>query len=156
MLFLGPRVRRADPDRRGDRPPLTLIYWLVEALRIYDHDVGATVPALPAVIHDGPPEGVHMPGPSFRPFLGAVGATMLMLGLVFGEWLLLAGVIALVVTLVGWLVDAVKEYRKTEEADTTGHLENIPEPQTPGLLMVASRRPARRRRGHPGGVGAPA
>lgn len=77
-----------------------------------------------------------MPGPSFRPFLGAVGATMLMLGLVFGEWLLLAGVIALVVTLVGWLVDAVKEYRKTEEADTTGHLENIPAPRTPGLLLV--------------------
>lgn len=116
--------------------PITLLYWLVEALRVYDHDVGGTAPALPAVVHDGPPPGVHMPGPSFRPFLGAVGATMLMLGLVFGEWLLLVGVIALVVTLVGWLVDAVKEYRKTEEADTTGHLENIPAPQTPGLLLV--------------------
>jgi hypothetical protein len=116
--------------------PVTLLYWLVEALRVYDHDLGETAPALPAVIHDGPPAGVHMPGPSFRPFLGAVGTTMLMLGLVFGEWLLLVGVIALVVTLVGWLVDAVKEYRKTEEADTTGHLENIAAPRTPGLLLV--------------------
>ena len=63
---------------------LTLLYWLAEALHIYDHDLGATSPALPAVVHDGPPPGVHMPGPSFRPFLGALGATMLMLGLVFG------------------------------------------------------------------------
>ena len=78
---------------------------------------GGAAPPLPAVVHDGPPPGVHMPGPSFRPFLGAVGATMLMLGLVFGEWLLVAGVIALVVTLFGWLVDARKEYGKIVEAD---------------------------------------
>ena len=30
-------------------------------------------PDLPVVVHDGPPPGVHLPGPSFRPFLGAVG-----------------------------------------------------------------------------------
>jgi hypothetical protein len=116
---------------------LTLLYWLYEAIRVYDHDVGAAAPALPAVVHEGPPEGVHMPGPSFRPILGAIGATMLMLGLVFGEWLLAVGVIALVVTLVGWLVDARKEYVKVEEADHTGHLENIPAPRTPSLLLVA-------------------
>jgi plastocyanin len=116
---------------------LTLIYWLAEALRTYDHDIGDTVPALPAVVHDGPPPGVHMPGPSFRPFLGAVGTGMLFLGLVFGGWLLAAGVIALILTLVGWLVDATKEYRKTEEADTTGHLENIPAPRTPRALLWA-------------------
>jgi plastocyanin len=114
---------------------LTLLYWLAEALRTYDHDIGDTVPALPAEVHTGPPPGVHMPGPSFRPFLAAVGATMLFLGLVFGGWLLAAGVIALVLTLVGWLVDSVKEYRKTEEADLTGHLENIPAPRAPRALL---------------------
>ena len=87
---------------------LTLLYWLAEGIRIYDHDVGSTVPALPAAIHDGPPPGVHMPGPSFRPILGAIGMAMLMAGLVFGGWLLLAGVLALILTLVGWLVDAVE------------------------------------------------
>jgi plastocyanin len=116
---------------------LTLLYWLAEALRTYDHDIGDTVPALPAVVHDGPPPGVHMPGPSFRPFLGAVGTAMLFLGLVFGGWLLAVGVIALILTLVGWLVDATKEYRKTEEADLTGHLENIPAPRTPRALLWA-------------------
>ena len=61
-----------------------------------------------------------------------------MLGLVFGEWVLAAGVIALISTLVGWLIDAVKEYRKTVEADTTGHLENIPEPQVAAAAVDAS------------------
>ncbi|HSH33475.1 MAG TPA: cytochrome c oxidase subunit 4, partial [Actinomycetota bacterium] len=114
---------------------LTLLYWLAEALRTYDHDIGDTVPDLPAVVHDGPPAGVHMPGPSFRPFLGALGTAVLMLGLVFGGWVLAAGVITLILTLVGWLIDAVKEYRKTVEADTTGHLENIPAPRTPKVLL---------------------
>lgn len=115
---------------------LTLLYWLAEALHIYDHDLGATAPALPAVVHEGPPPGVHMPGPSFRPFLGALGTAMLMLGLVFGGWLLAVGFIALVATLLGWLVDARHEYVKTEEADRTGHLENIPAPRTPSLLLA--------------------
>ena len=53
-----------------------------------------------------------MPGPSFRPFLGAFGVFLLFLGLVFGGWLLVAGVIALIATLVGWLIDARKEYRR--------------------------------------------
>lgn len=115
---------------------VTLLYWLMEALRVYDHDIGPTATTLPAVVHAGPPAGVHMPGPSFRPFLGALGVGLLMLGLVFGEWLLAVGLIALVVTLVGWLVDARKEFVKTVEADTTGHLENIPPPQTPRRLLA--------------------
>ena len=116
---------------------LTLLYWLREALRIYDREVGETVPQVPARIDDTPPPGVHMPGPSFRPFLGALGTFLLLLGLVFGQWLLLAGVIALILTLVGWLVDALKEYDKTIEADQTGHLENIPRPRVPKALLWA-------------------
>ena len=117
---------------------LTLLYWLTESVRIFDHDLGLmTRTELPVAVHDGPPAGVHLPGPSFRPFLGAVGTGMLMLGLVFGGWLLAAGVIALVATLIGWLVDARKEYVKAEEADTTGHLQALPAPRTPSLLLAA-------------------
>lgn len=115
---------------------LTLLYWLAEGLRIYDHDVEPTVTALPARIETGPPPGVHMPGPSFRPILGALGTALLFLGLVFGGWLLAVGVFALVVGLIGWLFDARKEYVKTVEADRTGHLENIPEPNTPSRLFA--------------------
>jgi plastocyanin len=116
---------------------VTLLYWLAEGLRIYDHDNGPTGSTLPAVIDAGPPPGVHMPGPSWRPFLGAVGVFLLLLGLVFGGWLLAVGVIALIATLVGWLTDAVQEYRRTVEADTTGHLESGPAPGTPSRLLAA-------------------
>ena len=75
-------------------------------MRNYDHDIGPTARRSRRSIHDGPPPGVHMPGPSWRPFLGAFGLFALLLGLVFGGWLLAAGVIALISTLVGWLVDA--------------------------------------------------
>ncbi|HET7168432.1 MAG TPA: cytochrome c oxidase subunit 4 [Candidatus Limnocylindrales bacterium] len=136
LLFLGIVFGGALLAVGGIALAVTLLYWLGEALRLYDHDVEPSTAGAVAVIHDGPPPGVHMPGPSFRPFLGAVGASLLMLGLVFGEWLLAVGVIALVATLLGWLIDARKEYSKTVEADSTGHLENIPPPRTPGRLLV--------------------
>jgi plastocyanin len=115
---------------------LTLLYWLAEGLRIYDHDNEPTTTSLPARIETGPPPGVHVPGPSFRPILGALGVALLFLGLVFGGWLLAVGVLALVVTLIGWLFDARKEYVKTVEADRTGHLENIAAPDPPSRLLA--------------------
>ena len=115
---------------------LTLLYWLAEGLRIYDHDIEPTTTVLPATVHAGPPPGVHVPGPSFRPILGALGTALLLLGLVFGGLLLAVGVIALVAALIGWLADARKEYLKTVEADKTGHLENIPTPHTPTRLLT--------------------
>ena len=70
---------------------LTLLYWLAEGLRIYDHDIAPTATVLPGRHHAGPPPGVHVPGPSWRPIVGALGTALLFLGLVFGEWLLAAG-----------------------------------------------------------------
>ena len=115
---------------------LTLLYWLAEGLRLYDRDIGPTAPELPAEIHEGPPPGVHMPGPSWRPFFGAFGVFALFLGLVFGGWLLAVGVIALITTLVGWLTDAVLDYRRVVEAETTGHIDNGPPPGTPRRMFT--------------------
>jgi plastocyanin len=115
---------------------LTLLYWLAEGLRIYDHDIESTRTTLPARVDTSPPPGVHLPGPSFRPILGALGTALLLLGLVFGGLLLAVGILALVLGLIGWLFDARKEYVKTIEADRTGHLENIPAPQTPSRLFA--------------------
>lgn len=112
---------------------LTLLYWGREAIREFDR--ATHVETIPAVVHPGPPPGVHVPGPSFRPLLGAIGTAALMAGLVAGGWVLAAGVIILVVTLIGWLADARAEYVKTEEADRTGHLENIPAPGWPRRLL---------------------
>lgn len=108
---------------------LTLLLWFREAIRDYDHIDGAQ--RLPAVVHPGPPPGVHMPGPSIRPFMGALGSAALLGGLVVGGWVLILAVVFLVYTLIGWLVDFTAEYRKVEEADSTGHLENIPARRLP-------------------------
>ena len=116
---------------------LTLLYWLAEGLRLYDRDIAPTATVLPVRLTEGPPPGVHMPGPSFRPLLGALGVALLFLGLVFGGWLLAVGVVALVAGLVGWLADARREYVKTVEADRTGHLENPPAPGTPSRLFAS-------------------
>jgi plastocyanin len=108
---------------------VTLLAWFREAIRDYDHL--ETAQRLPAVIHEGPPPGVHMPGPSIRPLLGALGSAALLGGLVVGGWVLILAVVFLVWTLLGWLVDFTAEYRKVEEADHTGHLENIPPRRLP-------------------------
>ncbi len=113
-----------------------LLYWLREAIVIYDRDIEQTGPQLPAVTHQGPPEGVHMPGPSFRPLLASLGMALLFAGLVFGGWILAVGVLALIVSLLGWLRDARGEYAKVEEADRTGHLQNLPDPRMPSTLLA--------------------
>ena len=108
---------------------ITLLIWFREAIRDYNHlepARGAAAQRLPAVVHQGPPPGVHMPGPSIRPLMGALGTAALLGGLVIGGWVLVLAVVFLVWTLIGWLVDFSAEYRKVEEADRTGHLENVP------------------------------
>jgi plastocyanin len=113
---------------------LTLLYWGRLALQDYDH-IADEHPQLPAVIHPGPPPGVHMPGPSFRPFTAALAVGVLFAGLVFGGWLLGLGVLVTIVTLLGWLNDARKEYRHVVEADRTGHIENEPAPGWPKAVL---------------------
>lgn len=113
---------------------LTLLYWGREGLTDYDH-VADDHPALPAVVHDGPPPGVHMPGPSFRPILASLGVAVLFAGLVFGGWVLAVGLLFTITALLGWLNDARKEYRQVVRADQTGHLENEPAPGWPKVVL---------------------
>jgi plastocyanin len=114
---------------------LTLLYWGREALRDYDGiPAGAgqpvTVGMLPAPTGT-PPEGVHIPPPSFRPLLVAVAMTILVAGLIVGGWLILVGFAAIVITGIGWLLDARKEYVAVERADHTGHLDMGGSPSWP-------------------------
>lgn len=114
----------------------TLVLWGREAMRDYSHL--EPVETLPAVIRE-PPPGVHMPGPSIRPFMGALGVSALFGGLIAGGLVLVISVLFLIWTLLGWLIDFRAEYAKTEEADATGHLENIPDRRLPirGLQLFA-------------------
>jgi len=45
-------------------------------------------------------------------------------------------VIALITTLIGWLTDAILDYRRVVEAESTGHIENGPPPATPRRLFT--------------------
>jgi plastocyanin len=111
-----------------------LLYWGREASREYD---ALEVPtALPAIVHAGPPAGVHIPGPSFRPFLLALAAAVMVVGGVLNVSIFMGGVAMLVVALLGWLSDARAEYRETVRADASGHLENIPAPRFPTGTLV--------------------
>nr|MBA2382929.1 hypothetical protein [Chloroflexota bacterium] len=114
---------------------LTLLYWGREGLVDYDHVAGHH-PQLPPTVHEGPPAGVHMPGPSFRPILASLGLTILFLGLVFPGPVLAVGLAFLIVALLGWLNDARKEYRQVVRADVSGHLENEPAPGWPKTLLT--------------------
>ncbi len=113
---------------------LTLLYWGREGLTDYDH-VADDHPALPGVVHTGPPPGVHMPGPSFRPILASLGVAVLFAGLVFGGWVLAVGLLFTITALLGWLNDARKEYKQVVRADSTGHLENEPAPSWPKTVL---------------------
>lgn len=115
---------------------LSLLYWGREGLVEYDH-VAGTHPRLPAIVHPGPPPGVHMPGPSFRPILASLGVAVVFAGLVYGGWVLPVGLAFTIVSLLGWLNDARKEYRQVVRADVTGHLENEPAPSWPRTLLAA-------------------
>jgi plastocyanin len=121
-----------------------LLYWGREALHEYELLEPPT--QLPAVVHAGPPPGVHIPAPSFRPFLAAIATFALLGGLVaMGEAqpandqrppaVVLVAVLILAWSLVGWLRDARLEYVETAKADRTGHLEALHAPGWPKATL---------------------
>jgi plastocyanin len=120
---------------------ITLLYWGREALRDYDRlpdaaTGAAAVGALPAPATQ-PPPGVHAPAPSFRPLLVAISMTILVGGLIVGGWALILGAVAVLISGVGWLLDARREYRAVVDADRTGHLETGDAPSWPKATFAA-------------------
>jgi hypothetical protein len=63
------------------------------------------------------PAGIHMPGPSFAPLLAAVGAFFLVFGVVAGGIWLAVGALILVVTLLYW---GREEMRNFDHATVSG------------------------------------
>ncbi len=71
------------------------------------------------------PAGIHMPGPSFAPFLAAFGAFMLLFGLFSGGIWLWIGVTVLVITLLYWGREAVRDFEHVAHGSAAlvaGHL----------------------------------
>jgi plastocyanin len=84
----------------------------------------------------GPPEGVHLPPPSLLPLLVSAGAAVMLFGVAVGLEFALLGTLMTALALIGWLLDAGREYRATAEADATGHLVNPAPRKTPTVAIA--------------------
>jgi len=56
-----------------------------------------------------PGEEIHLPGPSLQPLLVTVGITLALIGVTFSIWLVIAGTILTVVTIVRWVADVRRD-----------------------------------------------
>ena len=121
---------------------LALVAWGREAVREYDALGAGSAMALRAddaaatTAPSGPPEGVHLPPPSLLPLLVSAGAAVMLFGVAIGLEFALLGMLMTALALVGWLLDAGREYRAAAEADSTGHLVN-PTPQKTPRVAIA-------------------
>jgi plastocyanin len=98
------------------------------ALRVDDAPAAAAL--------SGPPEGVHLPPPSLLPLLVSAGSAVMLFGVAVGLEFALLGTLMTALAMIGWLVDAGREYRATTEADSTGHLVN-PTPRKAPTVAIA-------------------
>jgi hypothetical protein len=57
-------------------------------------------------------EEIHLPGPSWYPAAYGVAGLVLMLGLVMNRNMLVAGIVLVVLTTIGWAVESVRDYRR--------------------------------------------
>ena len=121
---------------------LALVAWGREAVREYDALGAGSAMALRAddaaatTAPSGPPEGVHLPPPSLLPLLVSAGAAVMLFGVAVGLEFALLGTLMTALALIGWLLDAGREYRATAEADTTGHLVNPTPRKTPTVAIA--------------------
>jgi plastocyanin len=68
------------------------------------------------------PAGIHMPGPSFAPLLAAVGGFFLVFGTVAGGIWLWVGVAILVITLLYWGREEMRDYGRMRTAGAAGQI----------------------------------
>ena len=115
-----------------------IVAWLIftawQWRRAADRNRPRVTPPLAA---GAPPPGVHLPGPSRWPFVVPVGAALLLFAfalpqrdasgatvLPFNGLLLVAGMIVTAIGVTGWLMDAMREWRRTARAEAgTAHAE---------------------------------
>jgi hypothetical protein len=67
---------------------------------------------LPGAHEEHEDEEIHLPGPSWFPAAYGVAFLVLVLGLVLDTRVLVAGVVLIVLTTIGWGMESVKDYRR--------------------------------------------
>src|SRR5215218_6625419 len=105
-----------------------VIAWLAFTALQWRRAAAPNRSRVPAPLRSGaPPPGIHMPGPSRWPFVVPIGAAILLFSFVlvprddqnnplqpFNVPLLVIGLIVTIVAILGWLRDAMREWRDTE------------------------------------------
>ena len=113
--------------------------WFLVTMRKYA-TVGPRRRA-PARVEPLTPANVHMPGGSSAPILVAFGAGALFLGMVLGGLALWIGVAILVITLLAWFREAMRDYDHIEPTQQLPALiHEGPPPLTPFRLRRSSRK----------------
>jgi plastocyanin len=100
---------------------LALVGWLWDARKEYDaveagdHHLLLAPETAGRTAYDGTlPPGIHLPAPSAWPFFAPIGLFFTFLGLVLGPVLIIAGLLMAFIAMIGWLLDAGREYRDVE------------------------------------------
>jgi plastocyanin len=114
-----------------------------------------------------PPPGVHMPGPSRWPFVAPIGAALLLFAFAlppkdasgnatgpFNIQLLALGLIVLLISIAGWLYDAMREWRAVAQPGT-GHGTAVTAGAHASMALVPAATAAARRPGAFGAAAAP-
>jgi hypothetical protein len=100
-----------------------------------------------------PPPGVHLPGPSRWPFVVPIGAALLLFGFALtpkdaaGNVLapvnvpiFVVGLIVTLIAVAGWLLDAMREWRRTAVPETDAHVSSAvalaPETASPARRLT--------------------
>jgi len=85
----------------------------------------AVIPGAPAsapMEHGEPPEGVHMPSPSWWPVYASLAAFFGLLGIVVNLALLVTGIVLAILAAVGWYIDSYRELRVAEGLTPRPHV----------------------------------
>ncbi|MFV2063246.1 MAG: hypothetical protein ACC726_06995 [Chloroflexota bacterium] len=82
-----------------------------------------------------PPEGMHLPGPSAWPFLAPVGLLFLVAGLIFGVAMMAGGLIMATIAVIGWLLDADREFDDLQEHGHPSQADRDPQKAWPRRLI---------------------
>lgn len=102
---------------------LAFVGWLIDARKEYDATAAGDhhlvlveeTPGTKAPVEI--PEGIHLPPPSPWPFFAPIGLFFMFLGLVLGPVMIVGGLAMGLIAMIGWLLDAGREYREVAEGE---------------------------------------
>ena len=120
---------------------IALVGWFMDARKEYDATEAGDhhlvlVPETEGVhVEPAIPEGIHLPAPSAWPLFAPIGLFFAFLGLALGPLLIVGGLIMALIAMIGWIIDAGKEYHEVADGVHPDPDARDPERHWPKRLM---------------------